>query len=53
MHTHKTTEEAKLCAVAFGECWNNPPRTEKTKNKVSNHPNGVQFDENRLNPRKQ
>ena len=43
MHTHKTKEEQKLCAVSFGQCWQNPPRIESVREKThnSNKPPGT------------
>jgi hypothetical protein len=40
--THPLDHESiKACALKFGKCWQNPPRTEKTKHLIHNKPNGT------------
>lgn len=51
--THPMTwAEIRYCSLTFGNCWINPPKTQKTKEKVNNQPNGFSFDKERMNPRK-
>lgn len=40
-HSHKNHEEETKCSLAFGPCWQNPPRTEKTKHLIHNKPHGT------------
>lgn len=41
-HKHPMTKhEIKLCTLRFGQCWVNPPKTDKTRSQINNKPSGA------------